>query len=187
MRRLPEERARPVPAAAGRAPARRAGVRALGGGTCTTVGEPRLTDGVRHVPKTAPTGPGLRRESRLLAAEGEFCRAVAKAGVPAPRTVHADGGPAVRHTLEARCPGSPWGDSTARAGQAVPRREPGSHAGRPHRIAGPGPGYLIMLVETVPWQGGKGRCPPGTAGGRARPRRRPGRDHSTPVLAHSVN
>ncbi|MFI2206159.1 phosphotransferase family protein [Streptomyces sp. NPDC020192] len=136
-----EERALRVLAAAGLAPARLAGVRPLSGGTYNTVEELRLTDGGRYVLKTAPTGPGLRYESRLLAAETEFCRAAAEAGVPAPRTVHTDDGPAVRHTLQTRCPGTPWDDSLSEAERAVLRRELGAQVARLHRITGPAFGY----------------------------------------------
>lgn len=140
-REEPVERARRVLAEAGIPPARLATVRALGGGTYNTVEELRLTDGGRYVLKTAPTGPGLRYESRLPRSEEVFCRAAAEAGVPAPRTVHTDPGPAVRYTLQTLCPGAPWDDSPTPAEQAALRRELGTHVARLHRLAGPGFGY----------------------------------------------
>ncbi|MFH9085011.1 phosphotransferase family protein [Streptomyces sp. NPDC017673] len=136
-----EERARRILATAGLPPARPGGVRPLGGGTYNTVEELRLTDGRRYVLKTAPDGPGLRYESRLLRSEEEFCRAAAEAGVPAPRTVHTDGGPAARHTLQTHCPGAPWDDSLTAAERAALRRELGGHVARLHRVTGPGFGY----------------------------------------------
>ncbi|MFG2357156.1 phosphotransferase family protein [Streptomyces sp. NPDC048521] len=136
-----EERARRVLAEAGIPPARPATLRPLGGGTYNTVEELRLTDGGRYVLKTAPTGPGLRYESRLLRSEAEFCRAAAEARVPAPRTVHTDTGPAVRHTLQTLCPGTPWDDTLTQAEQASLRRESGTQVARLHRLAGPGFGY----------------------------------------------
>ncbi|MEU6507030.1 aminoglycoside phosphotransferase family protein [Streptomyces sp. NPDC046942] len=128
-------------AAAGLPPDRLAGVRPLGGGTYNTVEELRLTDGGRYVLKTAPTGPGLRYESRLLAAETEFCRAAAEAGVPAPRALHTDDGPGVCHTLQTRCPGTPWDDSLTGAERAALRRELGAQVARLHEITGPAFGY----------------------------------------------
>ncbi|MET7434106.1 aminoglycoside phosphotransferase family protein [Streptomyces flaveolus] len=136
-----EERARRILATAGLPPARPGGVRPLGGGTYNTVEELRLTDGRRFVLKIAPDGPGLRYESRLPRSEEEFCRAAAEAGVPAPRTVHTDGGPAARHTLQTHCPGTPWDDSLTAAEQAALRRELGGHVARLHRVTGPGFGY----------------------------------------------
>ncbi|MFJ9817625.1 phosphotransferase family protein [Streptomyces sp. NPDC101151] len=132
------ERARRVLAAAGIGPGRPAGVRPLGGGTCTTVEELRLTDGGRCVLKTAPTAPGLRYEVRLLRSEAEFGRAAAEAGVPAPRTLHADDTPQVRHLPQTACPGAPWDDSITDTERAAPRREPGGHVAPLRRVTGPG-------------------------------------------------
>ncbi|MFJ4953475.1 phosphotransferase family protein [Streptomyces sp. NPDC088760] len=145
-----EERARRVLAAAGIPPARLATVRPLVGGTYNTVEELRLTGGARYVLKTAPAGPGLRYESRLLRAEEEFCRAAAEAGVPAPRTVHTDPGPEVRHTLQTVCPGVPWDDSVTRAEQAALCRELGALVARLHRLTGPGFGYSGALGPLAP-------------------------------------
>ncbi|GHA28823.1 hypothetical protein GCM10010345_37040 [Streptomyces canarius] len=116
-------------------------MRPLGGGTYNTVEELRLTDGRRSVLKTAPDPPGLRCESRLLRSEEEFCRAAAEAGVPAPRTVRTDGGPAARHTLQTHCPGISWDDFLTAVEQAALRRELGGHVARLHRVTGPGFGY----------------------------------------------
>ncbi|MFF7122446.1 hypothetical protein [Streptomyces sp. NPDC008240] len=70
--REPEERARRVLAAAGVDPGRPAAVRPLGGGTCNTVEEPRLTDGTRCVLKTAPAAAGPRHQTRLLHSDAVF-------------------------------------------------------------------------------------------------------------------
>ncbi|OYP13700.1 phosphotransferase [Streptomyces sp. FBKL.4005] len=136
-----EERARRVLAAAGLPPSRLVTVRPLGGGTYNTVEELRLADGSRYVLKTAPPGPGLRYESRLLRSEEVFCQAAARTRVPAPRTVHTDPGPQARHALQTLCPGAPWDDSLTPAEQAALRRELGAQVARLHRLTGPGFGY----------------------------------------------
>ncbi|MFF4037734.1 phosphotransferase family protein [Streptomyces sp. NPDC001816] len=137
----PEERARRVLTAAGIDPGRLAGVRPLSGGTYNTVEELRLTDGTRCVLKAAPTVPGLRYEVRLLHSEAVFSRAAEEAGVPAPRTLHADDGPEVRHLLQTACPGTPWDDSLTDAERADLRGELGRQVARLHRVTGPGFGY----------------------------------------------
>ncbi|SOE07214.1 phosphotransferase family protein [Streptomyces sp. Ag109_G2-15] len=136
-----QERARRVLTAAGIDPGRLAGVRPLGGGTYNTVEELRLTDGTRCVLKAAPTAPGLRYEARLLHSEAVFSRAAEEAGVPAPRTLHADDTPEVRHLLQTACPGEPWDDSLTDAERAELRGELGRQVARLHRVTGPGYGY----------------------------------------------
>lgn len=136
-----QERARRVLTAAGIDPGRLAGVRPLGGGTYNTVEELRLTDGTRWVLKAAPTAPGLRYEARLLHSEAVFSRAAEEAGVPAPRTLHADDTPEVRHLLQTACPGEPWDDSLTDAERAELRGELGRQVARLHRVTGPGYGY----------------------------------------------
>lgn len=164
--REPEERARRVLTAAGVDPGRPAAVRPLGGGTCSTVEEPRLTDGTRCVLKTAPTAPGPRHETRLPHSEAVFGRAAEEAGVPAPRTLHADDGPEVRHLLQTACPGTPWDDSLARP---LPRVPVPDHAGR-----------------DGPASGRRGALPRGPGHRRAGARRRAGRDQGGRRLAHHM-
>ncbi len=92
-------------------PSRLVTVRPLGGGTTTTPSRSsRLADGSRYVLKTAPPGPGLRW-SRLLRSEEVFCRAAARARVPAPRIGAHGPGPARR---------------AARAADPLPREHPGT-------------------------------------------------------------
>lgn len=130
-------RARNVLEAAGVPPDRLARVRPLGGGTYNTVEELRLTDGGAYVLKVAPTAPGLRHESRLLAAEAEFCRGAAEAEVPAPGVVALD----ERWLLMTVCPGVPWDAPPGGDEQARLRAELGGQVARLHRVDGPGFGY----------------------------------------------
>ncbi|MFD9000106.1 phosphotransferase family protein [Streptomyces sp. NPDC059582] len=135
------ERARRVLESAGVPPDRLAHLRPLGGGTYNTVEELRLTDGDRLVLKVAPTVPGLRYERELLLSEGEFCRAAARARVPAPRVLAVGGDAAVRHLLMTSCPGDPWDDSLTPVEQGSLRAELGRQVARLHRVTGPGFGY----------------------------------------------
>ncbi|WP_189309488.1 phosphotransferase family protein [Streptomyces brasiliensis] len=131
------ERARQVLVGAGISDGGLAEVRALGGGTYNTVEELRFTDGTRYVLKVAPTGPGLRYESRLLAGEAEFYRVAAEADVPAPRVVAVE----ARWMLMTVCPGEPWNGSLTDSEQAALRAELGRQVARLHRLTGPGHGY----------------------------------------------
>lgn len=134
-------RARHALAEAGIPAERLAEVSPLGGGTYNTVDEVRLDDSTRYVLKTAPAGPGLRYEARLLRSEAEFCRVAAEAGVTAPRIVAVVGEPDVRRLLMTACPGRPWDDSLTGPERDALRTELGRQTARLHRLAGPGHGY----------------------------------------------
>lgn len=132
------ERARTALKSAGLPPDRLAALTPLTGGTYNTVEELRLTDGTRHVLKTAPGTEGLSHERGLLVAEAEFYDAAARAGVPAPRTLALDAG----HLLMTAVPGTPWPDAgLTPAEQTSLRAELGRHVAALHRITGPGHGY----------------------------------------------
>ncbi len=131
------ERARRVLGAAGIPPGDLAHLRPLGGGTYNLVEELTLTDGTRHVLKTAPTAPGLSHERQLLVSEADFYGAAAKAGVAAPRVVALDGDT----LLMTRCPGGPWDDTLTEPEVTGLRTELGRQVARLHEITGPGFGY----------------------------------------------
>ncbi|MFD4950746.1 MULTISPECIES: phosphotransferase family protein [unclassified Streptomyces] len=137
------ERARRALRAAGVPPDRLARLRALGGGTYNSVEELCLADGTRYVLKVPPasTAPGLRYERDLLVGEAEFCRAAARAGVPAPRVVAEGEDAGRRHLLMTACPGEPWDASVTDAEAAGLRARLGGQVARLHRVTGPGFGY----------------------------------------------
>ena len=132
------ERARHVLEAAGLPPGL-AHLRTLTGGTYNTVEELRLADGSRYVLKVPPakTVPGLRHERQLLVSEAEFYRAAGRAGIPAPRVLHA----AERHLLMTAVPGEPWDESLTDTEHTLLRGELGRQVACLHRETGPGFGY----------------------------------------------
>ena len=129
----------------------------LPGGTYNTLHRIVRADGSRLVLKVPPpaTARGLQYERGLLHGEETFLRAAARAGVPAPRVVHAacDGTAGTgSFLLMTDCPGTSWhaaAEEPAPGERARLRAELGRLVARLHTVSGPAFGYPAASVAPL--------------------------------------